>query len=62
VQTSDLRWDFHSVADDAADDGAIQPSLARMLGDGARVVAFRRRFITPDASSKFMLKKLLDRQ
>jgi phenylacetate-CoA ligase len=54
VQTSDLRWDFHSVADDVADDGAIEPSFARMLGDGARVVAFRRRFITPDASSKFM--------
>ena len=36
-------------------------ALAQLLGDGARVVAFRRRFIAPAASGKFSLLRPLVR-
>jgi phenylacetate-CoA ligase len=59
VQTSDLRWDFHYVADHAPSHRKIETALAQMLGGGARVNAFRRRFIAPAASGKFSLLKPL---
>jgi phenylacetate-CoA ligase len=59
VQTSATRWDFHYVADHTADHAAIETALAGMLGDGARVNAFRRKFIAPAASGKFALLKPL---
>ena len=59
VQTGDTRWDFHYVADHAPDHRAIETSLAQLIGDGARVNAFRRRFIAPAASGKFALLKPL---
>ena len=61
VQTGETRWDFHYVADLTADHGAIESALARMLGQGARVNAFRRKFIAPAASGKFALLKPLAR-
>jgi phenylacetate-CoA ligase len=61
VQTGETRWDFHYVADQTADHAAIEAALARMLGPGARVNAFRRKFIAPAASGKFALLKPLAR-
>ena len=61
VQTGETRWDFHYVADHPAVHRDIEAALARMLGDGARVNAFRRKFITPAASGKFALLKPLAR-
>jgi phenylacetate-CoA ligase len=61
VQTTETRWDFHYVSDHAADHPAVETALARLLGDGARVAAFRRRFIAPAASGKFALLKPLAR-
>lgn len=61
VQTSDTRWDFHYVADHAADHEQVEAVLAALLGDGARVSAFRRRCIAPAASGKFALLKPLAR-
>ena len=65
VQTSGARWDFHYVADHAAAEGAgrrgLEEALSAMLGDGARVNAFRRKFIAPAASGKFALLKPLAR-
>lgn len=58
VQTGETRWDFHYVADDIAPAGTEQ-ALARMLGEGVRVSAFRRRVIAPAASGKFALLKPL---
>ncbi|HEY0943958.1 MAG TPA: CoF synthetase [Opitutaceae bacterium] len=58
VQTSATRWDFHYVADHAAPEG-LEAAVAGALGDGARVVAFRRRFIAPAGSGKFSLLKPL---
>lgn len=58
VQTKDNRWDFHYVADHGAPAG-LEGRLASVLGDGARVVAFRRRVIAPAASGKFALLKPL---
>lgn len=58
VQTTDTRWDFHYVADDIAPAGTEQ-AIARMLGEGVRVSAFRRRVIAPAASGKFALLKPL---
>jgi len=58
VQTSDNRWDFHYVADEVAPK-SVESALAAVLGEGARVVAFRRRFIAPAASGKFALLKPL---
>jgi phenylacetate-CoA ligase len=60
VQTGEKRWDFHYVADEIAPAG-IEQALARMLGDGVRVSAFRRRVIAPAASGKFALLKPLAR-
>jgi phenylacetate-CoA ligase len=54
-----LRWDFHYVADETADHGAIESALAQLLGSGVRVNAFRRTFIAPAASGKFALLKPL---
>jgi phenylacetate-CoA ligase len=58
VQTSENRWDFHYVADEIAPK-SLESALAAVLGAGARVVAFRRRFIAPAASGKFALLKPL---
>ena len=58
VQTGTQRWDFHYVADESAASG-LEESLAAMLGDGARVSAFRRRMIAPASSGKFALLKPL---
>ncbi len=60
VQTSEKRWDFHYVADYAAPP-ELEAALADMIGGGARVAAFRRRFIAPAASGKFALLKPLAR-
>ena len=59
VQTTESRWDFHYVAEESADHGEIEAALAKLLGAGARVAAFRRRFIAPAASGKFSLLKPL---
>jgi phenylacetate-CoA ligase len=59
VQTSGQRWDFHYVADEPAEHGGLESALGRMLGGGARVNAFRRKFIAPAASGKFSLLKPL---
>ncbi|MEY2880796.1 MAG: hypothetical protein RLZZ15_3176 [Verrucomicrobiota bacterium] len=61
VQTGDSRWDFHYVADETAAHGEIEAALAALLGGGARVAAFRRKFIAPAASGKFALLKPLAR-
>ena len=58
MQTAESRWDFHYVADEVAS-GNVAPALAKMLGDGVRVNAFRRRLIAPAASGKFSLLKPL---
>ena len=59
IQTGEWRWDFHYVADETADHGAIESALAQLLGSGVRVNAFRRKFIAPAASGKFALLKPL---
>jgi phenylacetate-CoA ligase len=59
VQTTDTRWDFHYVADAVANHPAVEAALAKLLGGGARVAAFRRKFIAPAASGKFALLKPL---
>jgi len=59
VQTGLARWDFHYVADHAGDHGRIEENLASTLGDGMRVNAFRRKFIAPSGSGKFILAKPL---
>ncbi len=61
VQTGESRWDFHYVADQTADHSGIETALARLLGSGVRVNAFRRKFIAPAASGKFALLKPLAR-
>lgn len=58
VQTSEVRWDFHYVSDHVAPVG-VEQAIARVLGDGVRVSAFRRRVIAPAASGKFALLKPL---
>ncbi len=60
VQVSDSRWEFQYVADSAAP-AEIAPALAAVLGEGARVSLFRRKFIQPAASGKFALLKPLAR-
>jgi len=57
VQTGETRWDFHYVADATASHREIESALARLLGGGARVAAFRRKTIAPAASGKFALLK-----
>lgn len=61
VQTSETRWDFHYVADESASHRELESGLARVLGAGVRVNAFRRKFIAPAASGKFALLKPLPR-
>lgn len=61
VQTAAQRWDFHYVADELMAHGELEAALARMLGPGVRVNAFRRRVIAPAASGKFALLKPLSR-
>ena len=58
VQTGESRWDFHYVADHPAPK-ETGPAVARALGDGARVNAFRRRYLSPASSGKFSLLKPL---
>jgi phenylacetate-CoA ligase len=58
VQTTENRWDFHYVSEEVAPP-ELEDAVARVLGDGQRVVAFRRRFIAPAASGKFALLKPL---
>jgi hypothetical protein len=38
VQTGPLRWDFHYVADHAPDHREIESALAKLIGEGARVI------------------------
>jgi phenylacetate-CoA ligase len=61
VQTGETRWDFHYVTDHVAPHThrEIEIALAALLGGGARVNAFRRKFIAPAASGKFALLKPL---
>jgi phenylacetate-CoA ligase len=61
TQTGESRWDFYYVADKTADSRAVEASLARLLGPGVRVNAFRRKSIAPAASGKFALLKPLAR-
>lgn len=58
VQTGESRWDFHYVADHPAPK-ETEAALARALGDGVRVNAFRRRYLQPASSGKFSLLKPL---
>jgi phenylacetate-CoA ligase len=59
VQTGETRWDFHYVADVTADHAQLEAVLAALIGGGARVAAFRKKFIAPAASGKFALLKPL---
>lgn len=58
VQSSPTRWDFHYVADEVVPE-SLSSALAAVLGEGMRVVPFRKRFIAPAASGKFALLKPL---
>ena len=58
IQSKPGRWDFHYVADHSAPDAVVE-AIAEVLGDNARVVAFRKRHIIPAASGKFALLKPL---
>ncbi|MDB4385289.1 CoF synthetase [Opitutaceae bacterium] len=58
IQSKPDRWDFHYVADHTAP-ADLTDAIAKVLGEGARVVAFRRRHIPPAASGKFALLKPL---
>ncbi len=60
AQASEQRWEFQYVADETAPEG-LETALAGALGEGARVTAFRRKFIQPAASGKFALLKPLAR-
>ncbi|HEY1107509.1 MAG TPA: CoF synthetase [Opitutaceae bacterium] len=59
IQTSESRWDFHYVSDQVAAHRELETALGALLGNGARVNAFRRKFIAPAASGKFALLKPL---
>lgn len=58
VQVSEQRWELQYVADTIAPEG-FSENIAAVLGDGARVTLFRRKFIQPAASGKFALLKPL---
>ncbi|HLP25650.1 MAG TPA: CoF synthetase, partial [Acidobacteriota bacterium] len=58
VQVSEQRWELQYVADTVAPEGFAE-KIAAVLGDGARVTLFRRKFIQPAASGKFALLKPL---
>lgn len=60
VQVSESRWEFQYVADQVAPE-KMEQALASVLGEGARVSLFRRKFIQPAASGKFALLKPLAR-
>jgi phenylacetate-CoA ligase len=57
-QAGDTRWNFDYVAEESAPAG-LEAAIASVLGDGARVAAFRKRLIAPAASGKFALLKPL---
>lgn len=57
-QAGETRWNFDYVADHVAPAG-LEAAIAAVLGDGARVAAFRKRLIAPAASGKFALLKPL---
>lgn len=57
-QTGETAWKLDYVADHAAPAG-VEQAVADLLGDGARVSAFRKKFIAPAASGKFSLLKPL---
>ncbi|MBC8010701.1 MAG: CoF synthetase [Burkholderiales bacterium] len=59
-QSGDSRWNFDYVAEESAPAG-LEAAIAGVLGDGARVAAFRKRLIAPAASGKFALLKPLAR-
>lgn len=56
TQSGDSRWNFDYVAEQSAPP-ELTHALASVLGDGARVTAFRKRLIAPAASGKFALLK-----
>jgi len=58
VQVSAQRWGAQYVADETAPE-RVAAALGGVLGDGARVTLFRRKFIEPAASGKFALLKPL---
>jgi phenylacetate-CoA ligase len=58
VQVSEQRWEFQYVAEELAPE-SLTAALAEVLGSGARVGLFRRKFIQPAASGKFALLKPL---
>jgi len=60
VQTGEVRWDFHYVADHNAPP-EVAAAVAGALGDGVRVNLFRRKFLQPAASGKFSLLKPLSK-
>jgi len=60
VQVSEQRWELQYVADEIAPDG-FADQIAAVLGEGARVALFRRKFIAPAASGKFALLKPLSK-
>jgi phenylacetate-CoA ligase len=61
VQTAETRWDFHYVSEHVHPHvhREVEQSIAALLGEGARVNAFRRKFIAQAASGKFSLLKPL---
>jgi phenylacetate-CoA ligase len=59
IQTGPTRWNFDYVADHTAEHRPIEAALATLLGEGARVSAFRKKVIAPAASGKFALLKPL---
>ena len=58
TQAGETRWNFDYVAEESAPAG-LESSIAAVLGDGARVSAFRKRLVAPAASGKFALLKPL---
>lgn len=60
TQTGPSRWDLDYVADTTAPTGLAE-AVAALLGDGARVAAFRKRLVAPAGSGKFALLKPLPR-
>ena len=60
MQVSAQRWEFQYVAEALAPE-SLTGALADVLGDGARVSLFRRKFIQPAVSGKFALLKPLAR-
>ena len=59
-QAGDSRWNFEYVADEVAPAG-LESAIAAIIGDGARVAAFRKRIIAPAGSGKFALLKPIAR-